>query len=114
MKENILSEDFSDLTVLMKGGLKPEYYIRKSFFLNFWPSSKWLKNDPYHVLTFLYWSNGRLIFWWWSKNQDFVLAYIEDFVGHWGRSLFGDLENGGQAAAEHVGRLFEMSKKVGC
>ena len=41
--------------IIMTGGMKPEYYIRKRIKknLNFWPSSRWLRNDPYHVLTFL-------------------------------------------------------------
>ena len=41
--------------IIMTGGLKPEYYIRKRilFFFNFWPISKFCKNDPYSVHSFL-------------------------------------------------------------
>ena len=37
------------------------------------------------------------------------LADIEDFVDRWGLSIVCDLENGGQAAVEHVGQIFEIS-----
>ena len=36
-------------------------------------------------------------------------AEIEALVDRWGRSIGGDLENGGQAAADRVGRIFEVS-----
>ena len=47
--------DVLTLPIIITGELKPKYYICKKFliFIYFWPSSKWLKNDPYHVLTFL-------------------------------------------------------------
>ena len=37
--------------------MKPEYYIRKRTFnfFDFRPGSKWLKNDPYIVCSFLDW-----------------------------------------------------------
>ena len=35
-------------------------------------------------------------------------AYIEAFVDRWGQYLVDDLENGRQADAENVGRLFEV------
>ena len=34
---------------------------------------------------------------------------IEAFVNFWGRLINGDLENGGQADAEYVGQLLEVS-----
>ena len=37
------------------------------------------------------------------------LTYIEALVDRWGQSIVGDLEYDGQAAAENVGRLLEMS-----
>ena len=43
-----------------------------------------------------------------SKTR-LCLAEIEAFVDFRGWSVVGDLENGGQAATEHVGRLFEAS-----
>ena len=39
---------------------------------------------------------------------------IEDFIYLWGQLIVGDLENGGQAADEHVGRLFQVRLKIGC
>ena len=39
------------------------------------------------------------------------LAEIKAFVNVWGWSIYGDLENGGQAADEHVGPIFEVSLK---
>ena len=36
------------------------------------------------------------------------LADNEDSVDHWGQSVFGNLENSGQTAAENVGLLFEV------
>ena len=35
--------------------------------------------------------------------------YIYGFVDRWDQNIVGDLENGGQAAADHVGQLFEVS-----
>ena len=55
MKECLLSEECYNLEILMTGGMKPEYYIRKRFFLK--PSSKFLKNDPYSVPSFLIFSS---------------------------------------------------------
>ena len=37
------------------------------------------------------------------------LVDIEAFVNRQGQSIVGDLENVGQAIAEHVGRLFKVS-----
>ena len=37
------------------------------------------------------------------------LSYIEAFVDIWGRSIVGDLENGGKDAADNVGLIFEAS-----
>ena len=37
------------------------------------------------------------------------LEDIGDFVDCWGQSIVGNLENVVQDAAEHVGRLFEVS-----
>ena len=37
------------------------------------------------------------------------LAYIEAFVNFWGLLPVDDLENGGQAAAEHTSQLFDTS-----
>ena len=34
--------------------------------------------------------------------------YIEAFADRWGQSVVDDLENGWQAADDHVGRLFEV------
>ena len=44
-------------------------------------------------------------------NQKLIIfsSEIEAFVDHWGRSIVGDLENGGQADADYVGQLFEVS-----
>ena len=53
MKEYILSYKSADLEFLMTGGLKPEYYICKRIFLLLLTKSKWLKNNPTSVLTFL-------------------------------------------------------------
>ena len=39
------------------------------------------------------------------------MAEIEDFVNGWVWSIVGDLENGGQAASEHMDQLFEGSRK---
>ena len=50
MKEYLLSDICADLEILMTSGLKFEYCIRKRIFL---PSSKWLKNNPYSVPSFL-------------------------------------------------------------
>ena len=59
--------DVMTLRIIMTGGLKPEYYISKRIliFLNFWPISKFCKNDPYHVHTFLVliFQYLLLIFW---------------------------------------------------
>ena len=52
-------------------------------------------------------SNSSLIIILLFENWDFVLEDIEALVDIWGRSIVGDLENGGQAADEHVGRIFE-------
>ena len=35
-------------------------------------------------------------------------SFIEAFVDRWGWSIVYDLENGGQASAEHVGQNFEV------
>ena len=35
-------------------------------------------------------------------------AEIESFVDSWGQLIVGDLENGGQAATEHVVRILEV------
>ena len=37
------------------------------------------------------------------------LASIEAFVNCWGLLIVDDFENGGQAAAEHTGQLFDVS-----
>ena len=42
------------------------------------------------------------------QTSRLFLGDIEAFGDCWGQSIFGDLENGEQAAAEHVGRLFEV------
>ena len=34
------------------------------------------------------------------------LAEIEYLFDHWGQSIVGDLESGGQASADRMGRLF--------
>ena len=41
--------------IIMTGGMKPEYYIRKRIliFFNVWPISTFCKNDPYSVHSFL-------------------------------------------------------------
>ena len=39
------------------------------------------------------------------------LEYIEAFVDHWGWFIVGDLKNSGQAADEHVGKLFKVILK---
>ena len=36
-------------------------------------------------------------------------TYIEASVNRWGRSIVGDLVNGGQAAGDHAGRIFKVS-----
>ena len=43
------------------------------------------------------------------RKSRLCLAEIEAFVDHWGRLIVGDLENGGQADAEYLGRIFEVS-----
>ena len=40
MKKYLLSDKFSDLEILITGGLKPEYYIRKIFFTQFLMAKK--------------------------------------------------------------------------
>ena len=35
-------------------------------------------------------------------------SYIEASIDRWGWSIVYDLENGGQAYAEHVGQIFEV------
>ena len=37
---------------------------------------------------------------------------IEAFIYRWGWSIVGDLENGGKAAAEYVGRFLRWKKKL--
>ena len=37
-----------------------------------------------------------------------LFAQIEALIDRWGRSIVGKLENGGQAAAEHAGKIFEV------
>ena len=37
------------------------------------------------------------------------LVGIESFIDHLGQSIVGELENGGEAADEHVGHIFEVS-----
>ena len=44
-----------------------------------------------------------MIIWNW-----FFLVAIEAFVDRWGRSIVGDFENGKEAAAKHVGRIFKV------
>ena len=39
------------------------------------------------------------------------LEDIEAYVNCWGQSIVGDLENCGQADAEHIGRLLYVSLK---
>ena len=34
MKEYLISDAFAELDILMTGGMKPEFYICKTFFLN--------------------------------------------------------------------------------
>ena len=48
MKVYILSDRSADLEILTKGGLKPEFYIRKNIFLIF-SNSKQLNKDPVSV-----------------------------------------------------------------
>ena len=43
------------------------------------------------------------------RKSKICLAYIEALINCWGWLIVGDLENGGQAAAEYVGQLFEVS-----
>ena len=55
MKEYLHYDRCAELENLTIGGLKPEYYIRKRIFIyfDFYLSSKWLKNNPYSVPSFL-------------------------------------------------------------
>ena len=53
-------------------------------------------------------SKSRLIVQWWLKIETF-LEYIEAFVDFWGQSFVGNMDTGGQAAAEQVVRIFEVS-----
>ena len=41
------------------------------------------------------------------------MTEIEAFADFWGRSIDGHLEKGGQTAQEHVGRLYDVRKKIG-
>ena len=45
------------------------------------------------------------------QNLRIFLADIEVIVNRWGWLIVVDLENGGQAADEHVVRIFEVSLK---
>ena len=43
-----------------------------------------------------------------NQKSKLSLVDIEAFIDHWGRLIAGDLESGGQAASEHMGRIFEV------
>ena len=43
------------------------------------------------------------------QKSKLCLAQIKSFVDCWGWYLAGELENGSQATAEHMGRIFEVS-----